>query len=261
MKNVPTNLSNLKSKGNKLDVDKLVPAPVDLSKLSDIVKNDVVKKDVCNSKIKNIEDKIPDITNLVTNTILNATINEVKVEIPSITNLAATFALNDHDHDRCFTTKEFNKLTAESFTARLAQANLAGKNGIANLVKKTDLNKNELNELSKKVKAIPTKVLTKDLINKFSILYGAKYFSSGIFQSYLVLIPAKKYIKYFSGTTKTDLWKSSGMSEENIENITKSDSNFAPTFVDHHLLPHITFNGHCIIKNNKSISKKLLKMI
>ena len=32
---------------------------------------------------------------------------------------------------------------------------------------------------------------------------------------------------------------------ENIEIITKSDDNFAPTFVDHHLLPDINFNGHC----------------
>ena len=43
-----------------------------------------------------------------------------------------------------------------------------------------------------------------------------------------MVIPAKKYIKYFSGTTPIDLWKPNGMSEENIENITKSDSNFAP---------------------------------
>ena len=43
-----------------------------------------------------------------------------------------------------------------------------------------------------KVKAVSSKVLTKDLINKFSILNGAKYFSSGIFQNYLVFIPAKK---------------------------------------------------------------------
>ena len=35
------------------------------------------------------------------------------------------------------------------------------------------------------------------------------------------------------------------MSEENIENITKSDSNFAITFVDYHVLPDINFNGHC----------------
>ena len=82
LKNVPSNLKNLKSKVDKLDVDKLIPVPVDLSKLSDVVKNDVVKKDVYNAKIKNIEDKIPDITNLATNTTLNAKINEVKGEIP-----------------------------------------------------------------------------------------------------------------------------------------------------------------------------------
>ena len=45
---------------NKLDVHSLVPVPVDLSKLSDVIKNHV-KKDVYNAKIKNIEDKIPDI--------------------------------------------------------------------------------------------------------------------------------------------------------------------------------------------------------
>ena len=37
LKNVPTNLSNLKSKVDKLDVDKLVPVLVDLSKLSNVV--------------------------------------------------------------------------------------------------------------------------------------------------------------------------------------------------------------------------------
>ena len=93
-----------------------------------------------------------------------------------------------------------------------------------------------------KVKAMSTKRLTKDLVSKFSILNGAKYFSSGIFQNYLVFIPTKKYIKYFSGTTRIDSWKSNGMSEENIESITKSDRNFAPTLVDHHLLPEIIKN-------------------
>ena len=66
MKNVPTNLNNLKIKVDKLDVDKLVPVLVDLSKLSEVVKNDVVKEDVYNAKIKNIEDKISEITNLAT---------------------------------------------------------------------------------------------------------------------------------------------------------------------------------------------------
>ena len=132
LKNVPTNLSNLKSKVDKLDIDKLVPVSVDLSKLSDVVKNGVVQKDVYNAKTKYIEDKIPDITNLVTNTSLNAKIDEVKGEIPSNTNLATTTALTavkneisnvsniakKNVHDKYITTPEFNKLTAENFVAR-----------------------------------------------------------------------------------------------------------------------------------------------
>ena len=204
-----------------------------------------MKKDVCNAKIKNIEDKIPDITNLATNASLNAKVNEVKGEIPNMTNLATTTALTaveykipnasnlvkktdyntkiseienkittDRDHDKYITTQEFNKLTSQNFNARFKQANLASKNDFANFVKQTDFdnklkyvtsNKDELNELSKRVKAISIKGLTKDLINKFSILNGAKYFSIRIFQNYLVFVPAKTYIKYFSGTTRIEL--------------------------------------------------------
>ena len=42
---------------------------------------------------KNIKDKIPDVTNLATNTSLNAKINEAKDEIFSITNVATTTAV------------------------------------------------------------------------------------------------------------------------------------------------------------------------
>ena len=38
------NLASLKTKVEKLDINKLVPVPVDLNKLSDVVKNDVVRK-------------------------------------------------------------------------------------------------------------------------------------------------------------------------------------------------------------------------
>ena len=47
------------------------------------------------------------------------------------------------------------------------------------------------------------------------------------------------------------------MSEENIENITKSNIKFAPTLVDHHLLPDINFNRHCL-KINIYITKKAI---
>ena len=58
-----TNLANLKTEAGKLDIDKLVPVPVDLSKLSDVVKNDVIKKTDYNAKITEIENKIPNINN------------------------------------------------------------------------------------------------------------------------------------------------------------------------------------------------------
>ena len=70
-----------------LDVNKLLLVPIDLSRLSDVVKTDAVEKDVYNAKIKNIEDKILGITKLATKTALNAKTNEVKDEIPSITYL------------------------------------------------------------------------------------------------------------------------------------------------------------------------------
>ena len=53
-----TNLASLKTEVDKLDIDKLAPVPVDLSKLSDGVKNDVVKKTVYDNlvaKVNNID--------------------------------------------------------------------------------------------------------------------------------------------------------------------------------------------------------------
>ena len=53
-----TNLANLKTEVDKLDIDKLVPVPADLSKLSNVVNNDVVRKtdyDKLKTKVNNID--------------------------------------------------------------------------------------------------------------------------------------------------------------------------------------------------------------
>ena len=84
-----TNLANLKTEVDKLDIGKLVAAPVDLSKISGLIKNDVVKKTVYsklvpkvdtidtsdfelktnyNTKITELENKIPDTSGLVKKT-------------------------------------------------------------------------------------------------------------------------------------------------------------------------------------------------
>ena len=59
LKSLPNNLSNLKTEVDKLDIDKLAPVPADLSKLSNVVKNEAVKKTEYDAMMKNIEDKIP----------------------------------------------------------------------------------------------------------------------------------------------------------------------------------------------------------
>ena len=53
-----TNLANLKTEVDKLDIDKLATVPVDLSKLSNVIKNDFIKKTVYDklvAKVNNID--------------------------------------------------------------------------------------------------------------------------------------------------------------------------------------------------------------
>ena len=57
-----TNLAALKSEGDKIDADKLKTVPVDLAKLSNVVKNDVVKKTDYNTKVTSIENQIAGVT-------------------------------------------------------------------------------------------------------------------------------------------------------------------------------------------------------
>ena len=57
-----TNLVALKSEADKIDTDKLKTVPTDLSKLSNVVKNDVVKKTDYNTKVTCIENQIAGVT-------------------------------------------------------------------------------------------------------------------------------------------------------------------------------------------------------
>ena len=57
-----TNLASLKTEVDKIDTDKLKTVPVDLAKLSNVVKNDVVKKTDYNAKITSIEGQIAGVT-------------------------------------------------------------------------------------------------------------------------------------------------------------------------------------------------------
>ena len=157
-----------------------MPVPVDLSKLSDVVKNDVVKKDEydklvtkvnavplnnadtskfvlktkCDTDKSELENKIPDTSGLIKKTDYRSKISEIEGKIPDVSGLATKTALkielpsfsnlvkktdydtkvteiennlNNHNHDKYIDTQEFNKLAADVFKARLAEANLVAK--------------------------------------------------------------------------------------------------------------------------------------
>ena len=107
-----SDLASLKAEADKLDIDKLVPVPVHLSKLSDVVINNVKKTvyDKLVTKVNNIdtskfvlkteydgnkselEKKTPDTSGIVKKLDYNAKITELENKIPSISGLAANAA-------------------------------------------------------------------------------------------------------------------------------------------------------------------------
>ena len=86
---------------------------------------------VLNTKVSEVDNKIPDTCSLVTTNVLKTKISEVGNKTT--------------DNSKYITTQEFNKLTVEHFAARLRQANLVNKNDFDNTLisfnKRITLNK------------------------------------------------------------------------------------------------------------------------
>ena len=286
-----TNSANLKTEADKLDIDKLVPAPVDVSILSDVVKN-VVKKttyDKLVAKINNIdtsgfvlktkcdtdkselekkfpdvtdfvkkakltglENKIPDISNLATKTALTT----VENKIPSVSNLVEKTdsitkiteienKLNNHNHDKYIDTQEFNKLGADVFNARIAQAKL---------ITKTDFDA-KLSSLNKKITSSKTKhLLVENELNKLKTFDSSYFIDKSHFeedgtQNYLLFQPIIRFFKV-STITNTDYvssWKSKVLSAESIKPPTTSDNSLTPEFNYYNdFKVRVKFTGSCL---------------
>ena len=78
-------MDNLKSEVDRLDVDKLKPIPTDLSKWSDAVKNDVVKKTDYNKLVTKVDNI--DTSGLVKKTDYNTKVSEIEDIIPDTSGL------------------------------------------------------------------------------------------------------------------------------------------------------------------------------
>ena len=153
-----------------------------------VIGNSFVKKTDYNTKITEIEGKIPDISGLATKTELTT----IENKIPSITGLVKKTNYNtkitdienkpnNHNHDKYVATSEFNVLAANVFNARLAQANL---------IAKTDFDA-KLSSFNRKITANKTKHFLN--ADDWSYYRGKQYFDEGSGkQNYLVFLPMGK---------------------------------------------------------------------
>ena len=166
----------------------------------------MLKKTNYNTKITEIEGKIPDINNLATKTALTT----VENKIPDVSSLVKKTdyntkvteienKLNNHNHDKYIDTSEFNKLAADVFNARLAQANL---------ITKTDFDA-KLSSLNRKITANKSKnLLVENELNKLktfdsSYFIGKSHFEEDGTQNYLVIRPIIRCLKV-NRITNTD---------------------------------------------------------
>ena len=180
------------------------------------------------AKLTELENKIPDITNLAT----KAALTTVENKIPSVSNLVKKTdyntkitkikdKVNNHNHDKYITTPEFNKLTAHVFNARLAQANL---------ITKTDFD-SSLSNLNRKITQNKSKqLLIENKLNKLKTdldyFIGKSHFEEDGVQNYLVFQPITQYFEVIGSTNMISSWKSKGLSAETIKPPTTSGNSF-----------------------------------
>ena len=178
--------------------------------------SNLVKKTDYNTKVTEIENKIPDISNLATKTVLA----KVEKKIPSTSNLVKKTDFNtkiteiekkltDHKHDEYITTSEFNKLAINVFNARIAQANL---------ITKTDFDA-KLSTLNRKITANKTRQFING--NDLSYYHGKNYFDEDGSLNYYVFQPLFKYLEVSHVVNITYIlsWKCRGLLNTKIKAI------------------------------------------
>ena len=134
-----TNLASLKTEVDKLGIDKLAPVPVDLSKLSDVVKNDVVQKafyDKLVAKVNNI-----DTSDFILKTKYQTEKKKLEKEISNVSNLVKKTTLTELE----------NKIPdVSSLATKPALTAVEKIPSVSNLVKKADYN-TKISQLEKKL--------------------------------------------------------------------------------------------------------------
>ena len=203
-----------------------------------------------NAKVTEIESKIPDISGLATNSALIAVENKIP-DVVKKTDCSTKISeienkVNNHSHDKCITTPEFNALAADVFKARLAaQTDLIRKPDFDSKLKgsndRVTKNKNKYllveNELKK--------------LQKFDAAYfrGKSHVEEDGTQNYLVFQPMYRYFKRIAGIGSGNyiyFWKSKGLFDESFDSITASNNKITPELSFYGIKTRVEFNGSCL---------------
>ena len=197
----------LKTKYNtdKIELENKIPDVSNLVKKAKLTELENKLSDISNLATKTalttVENKTPSISNLVKKTDYNTKVTEIENE------------LTNHNHHKYIATPEFNKLAADAFNARLARVNL---------ITKTYFDA-KLSSLNRKITQNKTKHLfVENELNKLktfdsSYFIGKSHFDEDGTQNYLVFQPIKKYFKLNTNADCVSSWKSNGLSVESIK--------------------------------------------
>ena len=192
-----------------------------------------------------VENKIPNVSNLVKITDYNTKVNEIEKKI------------TDHNHDKYITTPEFNKLTAENFAARLAQENLAAKSDIANFVNKTDFDE-KLKYLNKKVTSNKAKhplvenELKKPQTFDSNHFIDQSYFNNDGPQLFFIFQPIFKTISTFSGLSDTiSEWESKRLLNEKMKPPYTANKSLSPKLAWYNSGIRLRFTGCCLKQEDR----------
>ena len=216
----------------------------------------LVKNTDYNANITDIESKIPDISNLGTKTALNTVENKISDASNLVTKtdystkvIEIENKLNNHNHDKCIDTQEFNKLAGNVFNARLAQANLVTKADfdakLSSLNRKVTKNKTDHLLIQNKLKKLKT--------FDSSYFIGKSHFEDDGVQNYLLFQPLNKYFKVTTNanTKYISSWQFKRLSKETIKPPATPDNSLNPQESYYGTKARLEFRGSCL-KQDKS---------
>ena len=185
-----------------------------------------------------VENKIPNVSNLVTKTDYNTKISKIEKNV------------SVHNHDRYITTQEFNNSAAGVFTARSAEANIVIKTNFD--AKLQDISKRIASNKSKHL--LVENELKKLKIFDLSYFRGKSHFEEDGTQNYLAFQPIYRYFKRIAGVDSGNyiyIWKYEGLSDERINSINASNYSITPKLSHYGTKTRVKFSGSCL-KQGKS---------